>query len=332
MEKDRVLEDIANIIKVHGLISSDRYDRIQTPKPSRWSLRQHFGSWKNCIVAATQYLNERGINPESANEGAVNSDERVLQLTTQVHQLSRLLQTPKITLEGVHHKFGYVTDTQLGSLYADEELLSSAYDIFKAEGIKTVFHSGDMTDGEKMHKGHEYELKVHGSDAQVAHVVSVYPRRKGITTYFVIGNHDWSFYKNGGNDIGLKIAKDRPDMIYLGYQEADIALGEGDCKATVRLFHPEDGTAYAISYKTQKYIAELPSGTKPDILLTGHYHKSEFLPYRGVMSFQGGTTQHQTPWMRGKKIQAIMGFWIIEVLIGPERILRVHQTFFPVRT
>ena len=338
MEKAKVLEDFANIIRTYGLISSVFYDRLTLERPSRYALGQCFGNWSGCVKAAREYLASKGFEfqkppaPEEAPESATASDDQVLALTKQVHELSRLIQTPKLILEGVRHKFGYLTDSHLGSLYADEALLASAYDIFQAEKIKTVFHSGDITDGQKMYKGHEYELKVHGSDGQVAHVVDVYPSRKGITTYFITGNHDWSFWKDGGNDIGKKIAAARPDMIDLGNQEADITLGEGDCKATIRLFHPDGGTAYAISYHTQRYIAELPSGTKPDILLTGHYHKVEFLPYRGVMAYQGGTTQQQTPFMRGRKIAAIMGFWIIEVLIAPERVLRVQHTFFPVRT
>lgn len=338
MEENRVLKNFSKIIRAHGPISSLAYDQLTIKKPSRWALSKRFGSWNQSLEAAKEFLASQGFvcqQPSAPNESpntGASSDDQVLQLTKQVHELSRLIQSPQLILEGVRHKFGYLTDCHLGSLYADEALLASAYDIFQAERIKTVFNTGDLSDGQKMHKGHEYELKVHGSDAHVKLIVNTYPYRKGIKTYFITGNHDWSFWKEGGTDIGLQVAAQREDMVYLGYQEADIALGEGDCKATVRLFHPEDGTAYAISYKTQRYIAELPSGTKPDILLCGHYHKVEFLPYRGVMAYQGGTTQQQTPWMRGKKIAAIMGFWIIEVLIAPERVLRVQHTFFPVRT
>jgi len=121
-------------------------------------------------------------------------------------------------------------------------------------------------------------------------------------------------------------------MICIGHQEADITIGKDDCKATIRLFHPDGGTAYAISYHSQRYVAELPSGTKPDVLLLGHYHKAEMLFYRGVCVIQGGTTQAQTPFMRGKKISAAMGFWIVEVVIAPERVVSVTSRFYPVRT
>lgn len=323
--QDEMLRRLAAIIKTYGIMPAENYDSLDIDKPPRRSLYRKFGKWQDVINAALPYIDSPTPPPS-------DTDERVLQLQKQVQELTRHIQTPKLCLEGVHHKFGYVSDTHLGSLYSDKSLLSYAYDVFESEKIKTVFHSGDIADGQKMFKGHEYELEVMGTDAQVSLIQNLYPQRKGITTYYITGNHDRSFWKDGGNDIGMKIAKDREDMICLGHQEADIKIGKEGCQATIRLFHPDGGTAYAISYHSQRYVSELPSGTKPDILLLGHYHKAEVLYYRGVCVIQGGTTQMQTPFMRGRKISAAMGFWIIEVTVAPERVVSVASKFFPVRT
>lgn len=331
MTKDELLEVFSRIIETHGVITSGYYDKLQVTRPSRWSLYQHFGNWDNAIKAAIKHLEHKGV--EITTGESVESDEKVIKLTKQVEELTRHLQLPKLCLEGKSHKFGYVTDTHLGSLYADMALLNFSYDVFASEGVSTVFHSGDIVDGIKMYRGHEYELSAFGADGQVDNVVNEYPRRKGITTYFITGNHDRSFWKMSGIEIGSKISAKRPDMVHLGYQEADIVVGEDDCKATVRLFHPEDGSmSYAISYKAQRYIAELPSGTKPDILCIGHYHKAEMLFYRGVTAFQGGTLQRQTPFMKGKRISAAIGFWLFEVVVGPERVVSVTAKFYPIRS
>jgi predicted phosphodiesterase len=334
---EQILDQFASIIKDHGVISAVVYDAINSPKPSRRILYEHFGKWHNVLNEAIKYLGQGGIGisvkkTESIEPPLAEADEQVKKLQRQVQELTRHIQATQLHLEGVHHKFGYVTDNHLGSLYSDKALLQFAYDTFESEKIKTVFNSGDIADGQKMFKGHEYELEVVGGDAQVSLIHQIYPYKKGMTTFFITGNHDRSFWKDGGNDIGFKIAEKRSDLVYLGSQEADINIGKDNCAATIRLSHPNGGTAYAISYHSQRYVAELPSGTKPDLLLLGHYHKSEMLFYRGVCVIQGGTTQMQTPFMRGKNLSAAMGFWIVEITIAPERVVSVKAQFFPVRT
>jgi len=200
------------------------------------------------------------------------------------------------------------------------------------EKINTVLNSGDICDGIRMFPGHDFELAESGADNQVNVVRERYPKKDRITTYFIRGNHDYSFYKHGGLDIGKMISNERPDLIHLGHQEADIKIGKGDALATIRLFHPDGGTSYAISYNIQKYIESIAPGQKPDICVVGHYHKAEMLITRGVCAIQSGCTQSQSPFMRGRKIAAAMGFWIIEVTVAPERIVSVTGTFYPVRT
>lgn len=333
MQPEPMLERLAWIIKTYGVISSDFYDRLSVERPSRWSLRQQYGTWKGAVESAIKLLETQGVTVEDPKcESDTSSDAQVQKLTKQIAELSRHFQSSEICFTGTTHKFGVVSDTHLGSLFADKALLNYAYEVFAEEGIKTVLHAGDLTDGMKMYRGQDFELECIGSDAQIALVVDQYPKHKGITTYFITGNHDRSFWKLSGTEIGNKIAAQRPDMVHLGHQEADIKIGEGDAVATVRLIHPDGGTAYAISYKIQQYINAIPSGQKPDILISGHYHKTEELYYRGIIAYQAGTLQLQTPFMRGKQLAAAMGFRILEVTVAPKRVVRVTSTFFPVRS
>jgi len=229
-------------------------------------------------------------------------------------------------------RFGVVSDTHMASLYENQNLLEHSYDLFEQEGISKVFHAGDMCDGEKMHRGQEYEIHKHGSDAQVAYCIENYPCRDSIETKFITGSHDLSFFKRSGTDIGERIAEKREDMEYLGPEEANVKLESPEGEATLRIIHPMGGTAYALSYHPQRYIERIPGGEKPNIIICGHYHKSEHLPnYRNVEFFQAGCIEYQTRWMRSHcpAIMAMMGFWIIELVLDGKGISRCKGEFFP---
>ena len=212
-------------------------------------------------------------------------------------------------------RFALMGDTQFGSKYAQITHLHNFYDLCADLGIKTVYHTGDVTDGLKMRPGHEYELYEISADGQREDVVKNYPRRDGITTYFITGNHDASLYKHVGYDIGAAIARDRDDMVYLG---RDCAVVELTPNCDLELRHPWDGTAYSISYKPQKMINAMDSEEKPKLLAIGHYHKAEYLFYRNIHTFQTGCFQSQTPFTRGKGVDIYMGGWIVEVHVDKD--------------
>lgn len=224
-------------------------------------------------------------------------------------------------------RFGVVSDNHINSKYTQITLLHEAYDRFQQEGIKHVYNAGDIDEGEQMRKGHQYECYSQGADDHVDEIVRVYPFKKGITTHFITGNHDASFIKLSGIDIGRQIANQRPDMNYLGKDDVIVNLTP-NCKLEV--MHPSGGTAYAWSFRPQKIAESIEGGTKPNVLLIGHYHKAEYLFYRNIHILQCGTTQAQTPWMRSKALFASLGYWIVELDITDEgQIDACRSTFFP---
>ncbi|GAF95181.1 unnamed protein product, partial [marine sediment metagenome] len=151
---------------------------------------------------------------------------------------------------GERLRVGVLSDTHLGSLYFMRKLLEAAYKTFKRESVDAILHCGDMTAGEKMYKGQEYELYAHGFDAQRDEVINTYPECDGVPTRFITGNHDLSYWKRTGADIGEAIAERRADMIYLGMEEHDLQLGG----LRLRLSHPGKGTAYALCYSEDTRI------------------------------------------------------------------------------
>lgn len=216
-------------------------------------------------------------------------------------------------------KFAIMGDTQIGSKYAQLTYLHEFYNLCKKEGVKDVYHTGDITDGLKMRVGHEYELYEVSADDMRDDVIKNYPCIEGITTHFISGNHDASIYKQVGYDIGQAIANARPDMKYLGRDCAIINLTP---KCTLELRHPWDGTAYALSYKIQKMIEAMESDSKPNILAVGHYHKAEYIFYRNVHALQTGCFQGQTPFTRGKGISVHLGGWIVTIRVSEDGTIR----------
>lgn len=224
-------------------------------------------------------------------------------------------------------RFGLCGDNQINSKYTQLTHAHTLYDIYEKEGIKVVYHTGDMDEGEDMRQGHKYECYSQGADDHVTEIVKNYPVRSGIETYFITGNHDHSLIKRAGYDIGKPIADQRDDMVYLGQSWATVNLTPN---CILELRHPGDGTAYAISYKIQKMVEAMSGGEKPNILAVGHYHKAEYIFYRNIHIYQTGCLQAQTPWMKGKQIAAMMGGWIVEAHVDQDgTVVRIKNEFIP---
>ena len=289
----------------------------------------------------------RQLQEEMGAPTAEHARDRVRRFLKKAQNLSTLAEPAPVTkpqkhetfenLTPSHHilewdedrviRFGLIGDTQINSKYTQLTHLHRFYDVCAKMGIDTVFHTGDIDEGEQMRPGHQYECYEQGADDHVAEIVRVYPRREGIKTYFITGNHDASLYKRAGMDLGRAIADKREDMIYLG---RDCAVVKLTGKCTLELRHPWDGTAYALSYKPQKIVEAMEADSKPNILAIGHYHKIEYLFYRNVHCFQSGCFQSQTPFTRGKGISVHMGGWIVEITVSEDGSIKgITPTMIP---
>jgi hypothetical protein len=215
---------------------------------------------------------------------------------------------------GHTYKVGIVADMQMGSRYEQLESLWAFYDYCYKDGITDIWNAGDIADGYGMYQGHTFELFKHGERAQANYIIENYPKFDGVTTRFIGGNHDESFWKQNGADICQDIAIQRPDMEYLGYYIAVFKLG---C-SNIILHHGDGGVAYAQSYKPQKYAIsyiENEGFQTPDILVIGHYHCSCILPhYMGMYIIQMPCFQMATPRYMGRKgLNPHIGGVILEI-------------------
>jgi hypothetical protein len=214
------------------------------------------------------------------------------------------------------YTFMVLSDSHMGSVNEQTSFLHYLYDYAQSRGIKSVYHCGDISEGYKQSRpDHLYSLHAVSFDEQLEHIVKTYPKRNGMTTYFITGNHDHFHIQNGGANIGKAIQAYRSDMKYLGINTAIIRFGEN---TRMELFHPQDGSSYATSYAGQKYLDSLNGGDKPNILFVGHHHKSIYFLYRNVHYFEVPSTHSQSDWEKGKRIQNTSGAWIVTIDVDEE--------------
>jgi len=207
--------------------------------------------------------------------------------------------------------FMVISDSHLGSKNEQLTFLHYLYDEAQRRGITNVYHCGDISEGfKKSRDDHMYSLHSIGFDDQADYIIRNYPEREGITTFFITGNHDHFHIQNGGANIGKRIAASRKDMQYLGINTAVIQLTP-NCK--MELFHPQDGSSYALSYSGQKYLDSLSGGDKPHMIFVGHHHKYISMWYRNVWYFEVPSTHLQSDWEKGKRIRNDSGALIVTV-------------------
>lgn len=229
---------------------------------------------------------------------------------------------------GKHIKFGYYSDPHCGEKHFLEGLWYSMVKTFKKEGIEHVYCPGDNLEGMSGRPGHIYELAHIGASAQLRYASGLFNDAPYLQFHVTDGNHDQWFKEKGniGLVAGQELASRCKNVEFLGEWEAKVRLAPN---VDMLLFHANDGTAYADSYKIQKLIESLEGGKKPNIILSGHYHKQVAIFRRNVFGFECGTLCGQTRFMRGKKLQAHKGFGIIEVWVGPRGVERLKHEFFP---
>jgi len=194
--------------------------------------------------------------------------------------------------------------------------------------LEFVIFCGDACEGhyESKRQGSIFELDCIGGDAQVEKVVKEFGQIKK-PIYGITGNHETNtFYKMSGFDIGNQLKEKLKNWNYLGQGRGTINLPH---KNKIEVLHPDGGSSYAISYKSQKIVESLEGGTKPSLLLIGHFHKAEYLFYRNVHVIQTGCIESQTDFMRNNHLSAHKGFWVVELEVGKNGISKIVPQFYP---
>ena len=215
------------------------------------------------------------------------------------------------------YKFGLCADKHLGSKYERLDVMESLYAWFAAEGVDRVFDCGNWIDGEC--RLNRFDLNIHGLEPQIDYAVERIPQHPGLKTYSVHGDdHEGWFGQNESIDIGRFMehkmrAAGREDWIDMGFMEAFVSLvhAKTGVDSKMLVMHPGGGSSYAQSYKAQKLVESFQGGEKPAVALFGHYHKLNVFMVRNVWAMMVGCCQDQTPFLRKRSIEPVVGGAIV---------------------
>jgi predicted phosphodiesterase/biotin operon repressor len=315
MAKRRRIEDIAAEIPAEAslgkqVVAALNKARRRKAKKSVLELSNELDRSPSSIQDALRELAEQGYNIE------VDSAQG-LELSSTIPKAPIVKISTREYFGDDWIRFGLIADTHLVSKYERLDVLHALYDIFEREGIRTVYHAGNWIDGEA--RFNKYDLHCIGLENQVKYFLANYPRRKDITTHILSGDDHEGWYVqreqiNVGQVMQARARESgRNDLFDLGYMERDISFRAKRGQNTIRVIHAGGGSTYAISYTSQKYVESLQGGEKPSLVLVGHFHKFDFSYPREVNVIQGGCTQDQTPFMRKKRIQAMVGGCTVEI-------------------
>jgi hypothetical protein len=222
--------------------------------------------------------------------------------------------------------YGLVGDTHLCCKEERLAELHATYDLFEREGVKEVFHAGNIVDGyiPKINGGSVFETSI---DGQCQYVIDNYPKRRGIKTYFITGDDHEGWWQKEGFNFGFYLQSlcrnednAREDLIYIGHVEADVEIKGRRLGAStiIKVQHPGGGSAYARSYTGQKQVEAFEGGEKPHILVQGHYHVSNHMRDRNVHVISLPGFQDQTIFARKKRLRMEVGGAILSFKRNPE--------------
>ena len=219
---------------------------------------------------------------------------------------------------------GVTADNHIGSKYERNDVLDDLFTRYAAAGVTDVYCAGNWIDGSGR-KFNQHDVYVHGIDNQIANFLEKWPRKPGIKSHILSGDdHEGWFVQDCHVNVGHVLQDEariagRDDIFDLGYMERDVEFVAAGGTATMRVAHMGGGTGYALSYSMQKYAESLQGGEKPQIVIGGHYHKFDYNYAREIHLIQPGCTEDQTPFMRKKKLQAMLGgciLWIRQNELG----------------
>ena len=227
-------------------------------------------------------------------------------------------------IRGDRVRIGVISDTHFGSKFQQPTYLIEHLEYMRKRKVDLIVHAGDVTDGSvHMHPGFEYELWAHGVDAQIkaaAQVLTPAAARLKVPWYFIGGNHDASHTKSAGVDVVNWLCGQSEWFNYLAPEQGGSRNSVGWLRfgsLEVQVCHPHMGSAYALSYRPQKWIEQLAPENKPHLVLMGNFHKCLQLDYRNVFALLLPSFQAQSGWMASKGISSYVGSAVLEVGLEP---------------
>lgn len=337
--------DLADVSESTGRELPDNQEMFSILKKGPISLRAlstKLDRSEETVLALLQQMKDAGY--------VIESTYGKVEVNTQ--KLPKIEYTPAKTLadeQGHDIIFGVISDTHSGSTHAQPSALNKFIDIAYSEGVRHMFHGGDLTAGMFGYRGQNYDLipdarptnRATGWQAtenQIAIADTYMPQKDGLTYYILGGNHDYWHIANAGIDAVARYCRRREDSIFLGYDVNEVPLTEN---ASIRLWHPTGGIPYAKSYRLQKGLEELAfqeltraveqmDSPKVRILLAGHLHVEIKMQSGPLHAALIGCFEGSTNYLKKKALTPVIGGAIWRVRLTENGLIqRVDYTFIP---
>lgn len=224
-------------------------------------------------------------------------------------------------------RFGVFGDTHFGSKHAQVSALRKFIQIAVEQwGVENFLCTGDMMAGYGVYRGQQNDLYAMGADEQVESLCKSLPRYEGVRYFMIGGNHDYSFIRQNGINVIRLAAMQRPDIVYCGFDQAEIPLVErnGEVLASAILWHPSGGVPYALSYRGQKMAAEVSRRELAHVVLErkpsptvrfifwGHLHVSDFFPHGPIWVVGPGCFEGSNGYLKAKGLEPVIQGLVVE--------------------
>lgn len=283
----------------------DKIYKLIKKEESFNSLKNRLGMNKNELYGIIDMLQQYGREIEVVD---VNNELVVRKYFQKRRHYN--IKPPKEEL--TKKTFGVVSDTHYGSIWSQPSMVNTfCYEAYN-RGITDMFHIGDISDGDYHSIRPDYVKGVflYGATAHVDYTAKTLPKYPGMKWRVICGSHDESHQFNYGPfDFGPELEKRRKDVEYLGQDKA--IFNYDKCK--IELFHPGGGTSRILSTKPQNGIDQIPSGTKANLSLRGHYHKVYYMLYRNMHLLLCPCNVDQSKFMMKNEIPNLMGDYFITI-------------------
>lgn len=220
---------------------------------------------------------------------------------------------------------GVFTDPHMGAEHFSERYWDAMLNEFVRRGVHFAVCAGDLTEGMSNRPDHIYHLTHIGYSAQMEYAVSLLSQLP-CPLKIIDGNHDRWGIKNGGLQVVKEIARQLPNVEFLGNDYGSFLVNG----TSWMLIHGDDGGgSYAYSYRPQKIVEAFKGGHKPQVLITGHDHKHGYFFPRLVHTIMGGALCKQSEWMRSTRKENHDGFWTLKAGIADKEIKYMEPRWYP---
>lgn len=145
-----------------------------------------------------------------------------------------------------------ISDSHIGNKYENIKYLYTAYSFAYKKNIKNVIHLGDIVEG----YCHMDDVK-YDADKQIINTIDFFGSINDITTYYLMGNHDYNLKKFDNIDLKNELMM-IDNLKYMGISNSYFHLNSDDFIKVLHKTKTFDGN----------YL-DIPSS----VYLEGHYHR-----------------------------------------------------------